>query len=101
MIGNTIKYRKITWIGSDYLKEERTGLVVDAYTEINGYSKSESILGFGSGKGKTESKRIYKVQFQYSHSKEIFFEEVNHNSLIEIVKFGNNQQTEEKFKDNI
>jgi hypothetical protein len=101
MIGNTIKYRKLTWIGSDYTQEEKTGLVVDAYTEITGKSKSESILGFGSGTGKTESKRIYKVQFQYEYSKQIAFEEISHNCLIEIVKFGNIQQTEEKIKDNI
>lgn len=94
MIGNLIKFYHYEWIGSDYKRHEDKGIVVDAYTKVSGSSKYESLFGFGEGKGETKSIRIYKVQCQIGTH--IYFKDIEHTSLIEVLEFNCKEIKDEK-----
>lgn len=85
MIGNKIKYYEFSWADGKYVRLEKEGLVVDAWTEISSEYKSSSFLGIGDAKGKVESKRIYKVEHRVLGT--VFYKKVPDHNLIEIVEF--------------
>lgn len=111
MIGNTIKF--LHYNHNDYSEyernrtneeRERIGLVVDAFTEIKGYTSgsTEVFLGFGAGKtsGSTESKRVYKVEYTEKYLGKRYIN-IYERQLLEILSYAgqpNQEINEEKFK---
>jgi hypothetical protein len=104
MIGNTIEFKDYWRDSSDKLHTDiYQGLVVDAFTEVSGTVKGsgkyDSFLGFGEGKsdvyGKTESKRIYKVQVKEKYLEGFKFYDVKANMMTKIISFGNSRTQEE------
>lgn len=102
MIGNTIKFM---YYLTDTIKEEREGIVVDAYTNVTGTvsGKYESILGFGEGRttGSTKSKRIYKVEYIYPYTQKKIYIDVADYLLIEVVKFAKSFEQQETNEEKI
>jgi hypothetical protein len=100
MIGNTIKFRYYPTGAHgfrDYNKaEEEEGVVVDAFTEITGSVKGESIFGFGEVSGDTKCRRMYKVQYTVYNSQ--YFTTIHDSQLISIVRFAHEVVLGEKFK---
>lgn len=97
MIGNKIKFRKITWIGAEYHVSEIIGIVVDAYTEVRGRYKSSTFIGIGEGKGDTNSSRMYKVECISVGGTYKYYEDIYAKSLIEILEYNNQSVQHEKF----
>ncbi len=110
MIGNIIEfhYHDFSARSTDRKPEIITGLVVDAFTKVSGSvsGRSESFLGFGEGttSGKTDSKRMYKVEFYENwdtHKRIIKYEDIYAWQLVKIISHANSykpQETnEEKF----
>lgn len=92
MIGNTIEFLFYDWgntydINSDKKREDRitTGIVVDAFTDISGVVSGRS--------GKTESKRMYKVQYShfFQHDNPLYID-IHSWQLCKIIKFANAMQ---------
>lgn len=99
MIGNKIKFRLSEFIGSKYETNEFEGIVVDAFTDVSGFFQSSSFLGFGEGNGKTNSNRMYKVEFlRYGHSK--WYVDIYSHQLIEILEYNFINQEEKFVKNN-
>lgn len=95
MIGNTILFRHYD---HNFEKSEKTGLVVDAFTEITGNVSGVSVFGFGETEGKTASKRIYKVEFKnYDWSKIVEYVNIRESQLISIL-VNVHKINEEKFQ---
>lgn len=69
MIGNKIEFIYYDWnnYSSDNKGEEHIGIVVDAFTKVTGTIRGSNdvFLGIGGGSttGNTDSKRMYKVEF--------------------------------------
>jgi len=108
MIGNTIKYREYFTYGGETKFNIKEGVVVDAYTKIDGSmsGKGAAILGFGesSMRGKTDSTRMYKIEISYINQKDervVFYQDIPASRLHEIVSYANQpqEQNEEKFSE--
>lgn len=92
MIGNRIKYSKWNFDypeDSPLRREEKEGLVVDAFTEVSGYvsGSSDSFLGFGSGSvsGSTNSRRKYIVEYDlYGYKR---YEKIDFNQIDSIIEY--------------
>lgn len=108
MIGNKIKYREYLTYGGEVKFNIEEGIVVDAYTKIDGSmsGKGASLLGFGesSMRGKTDSTRMYKIEMSYINREDkrvVYYKDIPANRLEEIVSFANQtqEQKEEKFSE--
>jgi hypothetical protein len=106
MIGNTIifrLYKETTGGFRDYSTPaiEVEGLVLDAFTKIDGSIKGESFLGFGEVKGNTASTRMYKVQYKdpyVGHIMGLYIKDIRHTDLVRIVNMADKPANEETFK---
>lgn len=100
MIGNTIIFRQYGKTSSgfrDYDKvKEVEGLVVDAWTDVSGSVKGESLFGFGDVKGDTQSRRMYKVEYQMYEGGSKYYEDIEDYLLIRVVKLAKVVMFDEK-----
>lgn len=95
MIGNTIIFRIYETSYSGFIDwskpaKEVEGLVIDAFTKVTGSVEGDGILGFVEVKGRTDSKRMYKVQYyeQWDSKKEYpRLTDITDSYLVRVVKF--------------
>lgn len=89
MIGKTIVFEHRDANVLDSYKENpiKTGIVVDAWVEINGYyRKGGDFLSGGAAKGSTSSQRMYKVEYYSDYDKKTSYINIKDSDFLYIVK---------------